>query len=338
MKSKIFSISILVIFFLIAYLVFWNQTVNSTGKSVDEKVFTIEKGESFVDVGKRLESESLIANDKYFTFYVFKEGFRGDIIAGDYLINPEFTIPEIVTIITSQDGALPEEKRITFPEGWTSKKMAERLSSNGYDGEEFLDIVKNPSVELVEKYDFLSSLPDNQSLEGFLFPDTYRFIFNSSEKVIVERMLDNFEKRLNETLRQEIEDQGKTIYDIVTMASIIEVEVRTYEDRKIVSGIFWKRVENDQRLQSSAPLTYLMGINKRQYSYEDTQIDSPYNTYMYAGLPPGPISNPGISSIKAAIYPTQTDYNFFLNNPETGDTVFSVTHDEHVRNKRKNGL
>lgn len=204
MKSKIFSISILVIFFLIAYLVFWNQTVNSTGKSVDEKVFTIEKGESFVDVGKRLESESLIANDKYFTFYVFKEGFRGDIIAGDYLINPEFTIPEIVTIITSQDGALPEEKRITFPEGWTSKKMAERLSSNGYDGEEFLDIVKNPSVELVEKYDFLSSLPDNQSLEGFLFPDTYRFIFNSSEKVIVERMLDNFEKRLNETLRQEL--------------------------------------------------------------------------------------------------------------------------------------
>jgi UPF0755 protein len=122
------------------------------------------------------------------------------------------------------------------------------------------------------------------------------------------------------------------------MASIIEREVKNNEDRKVVSGIFWNRIKAGQPLQSCATISFILGVSKDQYSFEDTRIQSPYNTYLNQGLPPGPISNPGISSIEAAIYPAQTNYNYFLSDPESGKTVFSKNIEEHNANKVKVGL
>jgi UPF0755 protein len=119
------------------------------------------------------------------------------------------------------------------------------------------------------------------------------------------------------------------------MASIIEKEVRSTSDMKIVSGIFWNRIKNGQALQSCATLAYVLGVNKAQYSLEDTKVDSLYNTYKYRGLPPGPIANPGLDAITAAIYPESTNYNYFLSDPATGKTIYSKTLDEHNANKYK---
>lgn len=139
-------------------------------------------------------------------------------------------------------------------------------------------------------------------------------------------------------MRVEIEKREKTIYEIVTMASILEKEVKTPEDMKIVSGIFWKRIDQGRPLQSCATIAYVLGREKKQYSYEDTRTPSPYNTYINKGLPPGPINNPGMNSILAAVYPKETDYNYFLTDPETGKTIFSKTLEEHEENKVKYGL
>ncbi len=148
-------------------------------------------------------------------------------------------------------------------------------------------------------------------------------------------MLNNFDGKLTDEMQNNIAEQDKTIYEIVTMASIIEKEVRTLEDMEIVSGIFWDRIKYGQPLESCATLAYVLGVNKEQYSIEDTKIDSPYNTYRNPGLPPGPICNPGLNAIKAAIYPQYTEYNYFLSRQDTGETVFSKTLEEHNRNKAR---
>ena len=148
-------------------------------------------------------------------------------------------------------------------------------------------------------------------------------------------MLNNFDQKLDEKMRKDIQAQGKTIFEVLIMASLIEKEVRSVEDMKIVSGIFWDRIKYGQALESCASLAYILGENKTVYSQEDTQINSPYNTYRNKGLPPGPIANPGLNAIQAAIYPQYTEYNYFLTDPETGQTIWSKTFEEHKQNKWK---
>jgi UPF0755 protein len=217
--------------------------------------------------------------------------------------------------------------------------MEARIKEYGLSTEGFGDLVKNPEY-FREKYgyDFLADIPQGKTLEGYLFPDTYFFLKNAASEDIIKKMLDNFGEKLTPDLRTEIENQKKSIYDVITMASIIEGEVKSENDRQIVSGIFWKRVNDNRTLQSCATLAFILGENKKQYTFLDTRVDSPYNTYLNKGLPPGPINNPGLDSIKAAIYPETTDYNYFLTDPKTGQTIFSKTIEEHNANKAKYGL
>ena len=147
-------------------------------------------------------------------------------------------------------------------------------------------------------------------------------------------MRDNFDKKLTTDLREEIQKQGKTIFEIVTMASLIEKEVREKEDKEIVSGILWKRLKNNIPLQVDATISYITGKQTTKISREETQIDSPYNTYKYLGLPIGPICNPGIDSIKAAIYPKNSQHWYYLSTSE-GKTIFSETLEEHNLAKAK---
>ena len=147
-------------------------------------------------------------------------------------------------------------------------------------------------------------------------------------------MQDNFDKKITPELREEIQQQGKTIFEIVTMASLIEKEVREKEEKEIVSGILWKRLENKIPLQVDATITYITGKKTTKISKEETQIDSPYNTYKYLGLPPGPICNPGIDSIEAAIYPKSSEYWYYLSTAE-GKVIFSKTLEEHNLAKAK---
>ncbi|MFH0969234.1 MAG: endolytic transglycosylase MltG [Patescibacteria group bacterium] len=333
-KIIIFSI-ILAIILAGSFFYFHYQAYYSYGSYRNVKMFKIEKGDGNGTVSQKLKEEGLISGKAYFYYYIKTHSLINKILPGDYELSGKMTIPEIASTITKEQNKFA---RITFPEGWDSKKMAERLSANGLPGEEFLSIVQNPPKELTDKYSFFSMLSKNSSLEGYLFPDTYFFSKNYKAEDIIGKMLSDFDTRLTPDIREEIKKQGKTLEQIIIMASIIEREVKSNEDRKIVSGIFWYRIKNGQPLQSCATISYMLGVNKKQYSFEDTRIKSPFNTYLNKGLPPGPISNPGIESIKASIHPAFADYNYFLSDPETGKTIFSRTIDEHNFNKAKFGL
>jgi len=323
-------------FFYFRYPIYYSH-----GNSKDKKTFEIVKGESNNDVAEKLEKENLISGKWYFYFYMNTNKLTGKILPGKYEINETLTIPEIASIITQKK----EEDfiEVTFPEGFDSQKMAERLSTKGFDGDGFLKLVKNPPAEMKNKYLF----PDDKnisSLEGYLFPDTYFLKPETSAENIISKMLDNFNGKISLEMRNEIKKKNKTLPEIITMASIIEKEaiidyVNNKNDvlEKTISGIFWNRIKNGQGLQSCATLAYILGEDKYQYSFEDTRIDSPYNTYIIKGLPPGPISNPGIYAILASIYPNETEYNYFLSD-KSKNIIFSKTLDEHNANKVKFGL
>ncbi len=339
MLKKSFKILIVLIIFVAiiigSFFYFRYQAYHSHGSYQSVRMFKIEKGEGNGAVSGKLKEAGLISGKIYFYYYMRTNGLINKILPGDYELSGKMTIPEIANTITQEQNKF---LKVTFPEGWDSRKMAERLAANGFSGQEFLNIVKNPTWDLTKNYSFFSMLPKNTSLEGYLFPDTYFFSQKLSTEEVVKKILSNFDNKLAPEMKEEIKKQGKSLEDVVTMASIIEREVQSDGDKKIVSGIFWNRVKNGQPLQSCATIAYILGENKKQYSFEDTRIESPYNTYLNKGLPPGPISNPGIASIEAAINPENTAFNYFLSDPDTGKTVFSKTIDEHNANKVKFGL
>ncbi|MDI6778229.1 MAG: endolytic transglycosylase MltG [Patescibacteria group bacterium] len=336
-SKKIFiAIGLFFIFVALAFYVFNRQASFSHGTGNTPQTFEIKEGEGVKEIGKRLEKSQLVKNDFYFNYYIWKTGSRGKIQAGKYELRGSLTIPEIVQVL-SMGEIIPNEIKVTFPEGTNAKQMSDILKNKGFDGDAFLQKVKGGEGVKID-YEFFESKPKKANLEGFLFPDTYIFWRDAGSESIVNRMLLNFDEKMTPEMREEIKKQKRTIYEIITMGSILEKEVKTPEDMKIASGIFWDRIEAGMPLQSCATIAYVLGKEKKQYTYEDTRAPSPYNTYSNNGLPPGPITNPGMNSIRAAIYPAKTDYNYFLTDPETGKTIFSKTIEEHEQNKTKYGL
>jgi UPF0755 protein len=186
--------------------------------------------------------------------------------------------------------------------------------------------------ELQKDYKFLTNLPNKANLEGFLFPDTYRFYYDADADDIVRKMLDNFEQKLSPDLASSIEKSGHSLFEIVTMASILEREVKSDADRRQVADIFWRRLKIGMRLQADSTVNYLIDGNSPALSYKDMQLNSTYNTYKYYGLPPGPICNPGLSAITAAINPEPNQYLYFLTDDQS-NVHFARTLDEHNKNK-----
>jgi len=337
MKIKIGAAAILVLALILGLVFFIRHKDNSEKEEIKVINFEIVSGENIWNTASKLKKSEIIGSKIRFVWYVYRNDYRGKIKAGEYVLNSNLSIPELLLIFTEEKEPERESVKITFPEGFSLNQMSERLTENGFDGKEFLSLTDKPE-NFESDFEFLSEIPKGKNLEGYLFPDTYFFFVDATPEDIIQKMLKNFDGKITNDLRHEIKNQNKTIYEILTMASIIEKEVRSSEDKKTVGGIFYNRINNGQALQSCATLAFILGENKKQYTYEDTQIVSPYNTYLNVGLPPGPIANPGLDSIMAAIYPEETDYNYFLSNPETGETVFSVTLDEHNLNKVKNGL
>jgi UPF0755 protein len=227
---------------------------------------------------------------------------------------------------------------VVILEGWDTKDIGKYLESKGICKQDyFISLIKNPSTgsgreNYSGEFSFLGDKPKDADLEGYLFPDTYEIGRGESCEDILIAMLANFEKKLTPDLRTEIINQKKSIFDIVIMASMIEKEIRAIGDKKIISGILWKRLAIGMPLQLDCTINYVTGKSDPAVLTKDTKIDSPYNTYKYKGLPRGPISNPGIDSITAAIYPTQTKYLYWLSD---GKTFFSETLDQHNAAKAK---
>jgi len=334
---KKLSIVVVVIFIIVFFGVFRFVAYTKVSSNTKPETFVLAQGDDALMVAKNLYAQGLIGHPSYFLYYFWEQKLRGTLIAGTYLIVPKTTVPEISHMFVQGD-VMTNDVKITFPEGWTSIQMAERLTANGLDGGTFLEMIASPSEEIKKRFDFVSALPRKQSLEGYIFPDTYIFTRDIATEDYIVKMLANFDRKFTNEMRAETLRQERTIHEVVTLASIIEQEVRSEQDRKIVSGIFQNRLKVGQALQSDATVRFALGETKVQHSLEDIKIASPYNTYENPGLPPGPITNPGSVSLNAALFPTDTSYNFFLNNPETGQTVFAETFEQHKLNKAANGL
>lgn len=323
---------------LVGSFFFWadssyHRPVASSGDVVRVE---IAEGDTAWTIADKLKNKNLIGSKYAFLLGVWRDGLRGTFQAGMYDLGRSLSPADIAQIISS-GSAKSRDIKVTFPEGWTAHEMADRLTEKGLPGSAFLALAENPSAELTGQYAFLTHLGDGATLEGYLFPDTYYFLPEASAEDIVKKLLDTFEIK-TQSLRESAEKQEKNFAQILTMASIVEGEVRTGADRRVVSGIFWNRLKNEMALQSDATLDYVLQSGKIQHSGKDLETDSPYNTYRYKGLPPGPVGNPSIDSIDAGLYPTASSYVYFLSDPETGKTYFAVTFEEHKRNKEKVGL
>ncbi len=313
------------------------QVSHATGSNKAVQTFTVAPGVGVMALGSALEEKNIIASEYAFDWAVATKRLSHKLIAGDYELSGNQSIEEILGLFTT-GKVVSTDVKVTFPEGWTMTMMAERLTKNNLPGEEFLTLASKPDPQWRVKYEFFKDAPAKATLEGFLFPDTYRFRADVSAEEIIDTMLGNFNKRLTAELRTSAESQGRSLFDVITLASIVEEEGRLEEDRKIIADIFWKRLKAGQPFQSDATVNYVLGSLKEQPTLKDIETDSPYNTYKYAGLPPGPISNPSIISIKAAINPTPNPYYYFLNNLETKEMYFAKTFEEHVENRRIHGL
>jgi UPF0755 protein len=332
---------------LIVACIFYRHAIaEPASKKAQEVNFTISAGQGAGDIAQDLKEQGLLRSELIFKTYVWGGGRDKSFKAGRYSLNTNMSVKEIVDKITSGE-TLKQVETIKIIEGWHLNKIAGYLEDKElFSGEDFLDITGHPLVDYRNNrdlpkpadfsatFDFLRSKPAYYGLEGYLFPDTYEVYKNVSPSNVVVKMLSNFDKKVTDDMRADIQQQGKTLHEIVTMASLLEKEVQTEEEMKIVSGIFWDKIDRGEPLRSCATLAYILGEDKPRYTIADTEIDSPFNTYQNPGLPPSPVGNPGLKAIKAAIYPTETDYNYFLSPLGSDSTVFSKTWEEHLRNKR----
>jgi UPF0755 protein len=333
MKKKNYLIVIFIVSFFAYY--FWAVYFPS-GTSREEK-FTIKQGDGLTQISGGLKKKDLIKNQFLFILHIFLKGESHNLQAGEYLLNSNQSSAEIADKIIN--GEVIKEK-LTIIEGWNLEDVAAYLEEKGISNREnFFELVGYPKKGYNDEYEYLESSlfsedfdfikeKTSSHLEGYLFPDTYEIDKNFNLEDIISRMLYNFESKVNSSLREEIKAQGKNLFEIITMASLLEKEVSDSEDKKIVSGILWKRLEEGMPLQVDATIIYLTGKKTTRVLLSETKIDSPYNTYKYRGLPPAPIANPGLDSILAAIYPEGSSFWFYLSTPQ-GKTIFSDTLEEH---------
>lgn len=334
------TIYILFFFFFIGgsgMIYFLNRISAPAPGNGEEVQFTIESGEGVNQISANLKNAGLIVDPFTFEVYLWIRRLESKIQAGEYLLPNNVSAMKLASRITQGEG-VSNEQVVQILEGWTIDEIAAYVDEKGVVKEsDFLATARVTDSRTIlpnEQYDFLASKPATVDLEGYLFPDTYRIFKGSDSPEIVKRMLDNFGKKLTASMRDEIRASGRTIHEVVTLASIVEKEVQSEEDMSTVAGIFLNRLEIGKPLESDATVNYITRKGTTRPSLDDLQVESPYNTYKNTGLPPGPIANPSIQAIEAVINPTDSSNLFFLTTPE-GRVIYSKTFEEHLANKRR---
>lgn len=327
MKSKLiyFFLFLLLICLIILYQVIY---IPLDKKVEEEIIFKVEKGEGLFQVSKKLENKDLIKNNLPFEIYVMLRNDFDNLKRGSYKLSPSMSVAEIAQKIIKGDVI---NIKLTFIEGWNNEQVANHLERNNiFKKESFLESLKNykGNSKLFKK------IPESVRLEGYLFPDTYSIEEDISPSKLIKKMISNLQNKLSDEIGEDLSVEEKKLHEVIIMASLIEKEVKTYKDKRLVSGIAWKRIENNIPLQMDATIVYITGRNSTKIPLEETKIDSPYNTYKYKGLPPGPICNPGLESIKAALNPKESNYWYYLSAP-SGETIFSKNLLEHNTAKYK---
>jgi UPF0755 protein len=281
-------------------------------------------GMSARSIGRLLEEEGLIRSALVFTLTVQLQGMANRLEAGTYLLSGTKTTAGIIQDLFATPAF---RKRVTIPEGLTRQEIAGLLARNQLvDSTRFIALTADSA--------FVRRLGiEAPTLEGYLFPETYFFDPHTPEEQVIERLVGEFKQVVADSLRQRVRDLGLTLHETVTLASIVEREAKVKTERPIISGIFHQRLRLNLRLESCATVVYALGLHKEHLTSADTQVDSPFNTYRYQGLPPGPIGNPGRASLLATLYPAETSFLYFVARGD-GTHRFSRTNEEHELAKR----
>ena len=306
------------------YLAFGASSVPKSSHDPDQKIYiTVKPGMDADAIAGQLLAHGVIDSKFSFWWQVKTGGLQDKFKAGTYLLHPGMKTEDAIgKLISGETTSI----KFTIPEGFGIKEIAERLSDEGLvDKEKFLKLAKDYApYDYVEKHEHA-----RYAAEGFLFPDTYEIQSDVSEKEIMAMMARDFDQRLTNKLRARAEEMNLSIYDLVTLASLVEKEARYEEDRPIIAQVFFKRLRIGMPLQSDTTLQYLLDAPKEDVSIADTKMESPYNTYQNYGLPPGPIASPGMAAIEAVLYPADTDYIYFVADRQ-GHNHYSNTYAEHL--------
>ena len=296
------------------------KIIDGDGKNY---VIDVPAGAGSAKVASLLGNRGVIKYPALFKMYA---GNKYIFQRGRHSVNSSMTYDELLeTFGNYAEGGVGEQVQIVIPEGYELGQIADILAQNGLvDKEEFMDEVNNGEFD----YDFVNEIPRSENrLEGYLYPATYQIYPGTSAHDIIIMMLDAFKSNVLPVYNQS--GSGDPIDQVVTMASVIEREAANDGEKKLVASVFNNRLYEGKKLESCATVQYLLHERKTVLSIEDTEIDSPYNTYKYKGLPEGPIASPGLASIKAALRPADTNYMYFLADPSGNKNYFSQTYDEH---------
>jgi UPF0755 protein len=296
--------------------------------------FVIERNETVDSIAERLHEEKLIRSPGYFRFRVRLAGSGSDIVAGRYRLDSSMSTSQIINTITSDSAALAQEISVQFIEGWRTEQYAEALVEAELieSVDEFMDATQEQRWN--DLFAFLHTRPSNVALEGYLFPDTYNFRADSTPDEIIERLLETFEDRVTGQMIAAADSLGLTLHQVITIASIVEREAADPEERTTIASVYYNRIARGMPLQADPTVQYQVGKPEDWWpaiEVADLQRQGRYNTYLNPNLPPGPICNPSLASITAALQPARTDYLFFVAKGD-GSHAFARTFEEHQEN------
>lgn len=300
----------------------------------DIKVVDVPDGSGVKQIGAILEQEKIISSAYAFEWYVWFQKWGAELKAGQYKFDPSKALPDITQQLR-EGGSESQEYQVTIPEGLRRTEIADLIAAKGYvTAEAFLAASDTISEEMRSALK-ITDAPADATLEGFLFPETYRFFKNATAEEIVERLVGQFQTEMTADVLEAIEASGRSVYETVTLASIVESETHNEEDQPKVASVFLNRLEIGMKLESDVTVLYALDKRDPTVTYDDIAVESPYNTYKYGGLIPAPISNPGITAITAVTAPANTDDLFFVADIKTGETYYSKTFEEHSALVRK---
>ncbi|OGG00229.1 hypothetical protein A2Y99_03400 [Candidatus Gottesmanbacteria bacterium RBG_13_37_7] len=317
MKHRFYILISIVIILLIISYSWWKQALKPVNPHNSlNTIFIIEKGENIRSIADRLQKQDLIRSSVAFFLFSRITNLANEIQAGEFVLNKTMTMPEVAEIL--KHGTI--DTLLTIPEGWRNEEIALKLTQEfGIPEQEFLKKAK----------------------EGYMFPDTYKIPRDITAEAIIKIFKENFNNKVNQDLINKAGDKNINLNELIIIASLVEREAKYPEDRPMIASVILNRLRSNIKLDIDATIQFALGYQtnekswwKKNLTFEDLTIESPYNTYIHEGLPPGPISNPGLAAIKSVIDAPSSDYLFYLSD-NTGKTHFTKSLDEHNINISK---
>jgi len=317
------------VLFLIITIIFGVVTlINIDVKNLkSEVVVTIKPSSGAKVIARTLKDDGVIKNEMFFVSFIKNKDAQSKLKPGVYKFGPgKVSFENILDKLLK--GEQEEQITVTIPEGYTVSQIAKLFASRGLVEEQaFLDYANNLEIP----YEYIPKGSDYRQLEGFLFPDTYQVPISWKEDKIINMLLSEFDKRWTDEFDKRAKELELSVNEIVTIASLIEREARVEKERPVISSVIHNRLKTGMLLQIDATVQYLLPEQKARLLYKDLEVDSPYNTYKYSGLPPTAIAAPGLSCIKAALYPEETEWYYYRTKASgNGEHWFSKTFNEHV--------